>query len=236
MTLLNENTCFGNIETNTKHSGVNKSLKENESHSNTERRELCPSSAREGQHDGIPMDDDSRDSNSASTSEHYSQTSKSKSLAETSEQCKKYSNPSNSVDSLPKPPQRGCTHDSHLCNTSYHMHKPTYRPQSARVAVTLPDNEARSRYNDAKNQQANLTHLAHSLIEERKNLEAGIKYLMKQLQEKVSELRSINKNYDILGRTSKQLKHFKEILNRIDDCSSFLRYYDDAIKILSKKS
>ncbi|CAF4872666.1 unnamed protein product, partial [Rotaria socialis] len=83
----------------------------------------------------------------------------------------------------------------------YNPHNPMYRQQTAKVRVTLPDNETRSHYTYAKQQEFMLKNKAQHLIARQQKLETEINSSLTQLKAKVTALLSIKKNYDIIGRT-----------------------------------
>ncbi|CAF3318454.1 unnamed protein product [Rotaria socialis] len=117
----------------------------------------------------------------------------------------------------------------------YNPHNPMYRQQTAKVRVTLPDNETRSHYTYAEQQEFMLKNKAKHLIARQQKLETEINSSLTQLKAKVTALLSIKKNYDIIGRTQDLLTKFNKTISVMDENIDMKRYYDATVKILSNK-
>jgi len=117
-------------------------------------------------------------------------------------------------------------------NSSY---GPVYQQQQTKIQVTIPDNEARSHHDYAERQEFTLQERKQTLIHEQKILSTSMMSLLQNLKEKVAQLRTINKNYDLIEQNRELLIAFKEIIKLLGDDSGMQRYYDETVNILSKK-
>ncbi|CAF1239833.1 unnamed protein product [Didymodactylos carnosus] len=108
-----------------------------------------------------------------------------------------------------------------------------YQQEQTKIQVTLPDNEARSHHKYAQEQESKLQVRRQDLVNEQQLLMSSMTSLLEQLKKQVAELRSINKNYNIIERNRNVLILFRDEIKYMGDGPEMLRYYNDTAAILS---
>lgn len=119
--------------------------------------------------------------------------------------------------------------------STYPSNEPVYRTKEAMIQVTLPDNEARMRYAEAERQAATLNRKTQELEKEQQVLSMKIRSELENLQQKVSKLWSINRNYDILEKHKGLLREFAQTVKLEGDHSAMEKYYYQTVQILTKR-
>ncbi|CAF0749637.1 unnamed protein product [Adineta steineri] len=112
-------------------------------------------------------------------------------------------------------------------------HEAVYRQQQTKIQVTLPDNEARAQHKYAQRQENRLQERSHDLVDEEQCLKRSLMLQLEHLRKQVAELRSINKNYDIVQRNHDLLTAFRDIIKYMGDAPEMLSYYNDTVAVLS---
>jgi hypothetical protein len=127
----------------------------------------------------------------------------------------------------------GC--NGHPSQHSSSSHSSVYQQQQTKIQVTLPDNEARAQHNYAQQQEYKLKERTQYLAREKESLTRSIILLLSELKQQVADMRSINKNYNIIERNRDRLRSFRELIKYMGDEPVMLSYYDQTEAILSGK-
>ncbi len=125
--------------------------------------------------------------------------------------------------------------NGHPFQHSSSPHSSVYQQQQTKIQVTLPDNEARAQHNYAQKQERKLKERTQHLAREKESLTRSIMSLLSELKQQVADMRSINKNYNIIERNHDRLRSFRELIKHMGDEPAMLNYYNQTEAILSDK-
>jgi GTPase SAR1 family protein len=114
-------------------------------------------------------------------------------------------------------------------------HGSVYKQEQIKIQVTIPDNETRSHHDYARREEFTLQERTKDLKYKQQVLSASMMSLLQNLKLQVAQLRSINKNYDIIEPNRELLTVFKEVIKLMGDNSEMKRYFDETVAILEKK-
>ncbi|CAM2714592.1 unnamed protein product [Rotaria socialis] len=111
-----------------------------------------------------------------------------------------------------------------------------YRPKNVTVELIVPDGESIARHNNANQECNNLIAKRSRLRDQKQELHDLILSTYETLRQQVSEIRKINKDYDLLEKNSELLRQFKVKTTASPDNQAALKnFYLNIIDILEGK-